>query len=82
MNNYGLYITNDKITNSSKKSGFPGYLAELTCYNFALSPSYILNSYKYYKKTIENYQKKLDMKNNNYALPKLITNSDYLCNSS
>lgn len=82
MNNYGLYITNDIATNSKKKSGFPGYLAELICYNFALSPSYISNSYSYYKKILDKYQKKLDRKNNNYALPRLITNSDYLCNSS
>lgn len=77
MNNYNLYITNDINASQNKTSGFAGYLAELMCYNYALGPSYIYNSYIYYKKIIEAYQMKLDYKNN-YKLPGLITNSDYL----
>lgn len=78
MNNYNLYLTSDINASHNKKSGFAGYLAELMCYNYALSPSYIYSSYIYYKKIIDSYQIKIDNKTK-YVLPGLITNSDYIC---
>ena len=77
MNSYDLYLTNDvSISANKKESGFAGYLAELIYYNYALSPYDIKQSYNYYKKIIDNYQSKIDVKNN-YTIPSLITNSDY-----
>ena len=77
MNGYNLFLTNDiKTSKNQKQSGFAGSLAELIYYNFALKPSEIYNSYNYYKKIINIYQNK--QITNNYILPQIITNSDYL----
>lgn len=77
MNGYNLYLTNDKpISKNSAESGFAGYIGELIFFNYALSPKDINNSYKYYKKIIDNYQNK-KVEDNKYVIPGLITNSDY-----
>jgi hypothetical protein len=78
MNNYNLYITNDASLNKDKLPGFAGYLAELMTYNYAIPQSQIYNSYQYYKKIIDKYQNSKNIENNNYKLPSLITNSDYV----
>ena len=78
MNNYSIYIASDFSTNLKNNSGFSGELAELICYNTALDSTYIFNSYLYYKKILEFYQRKIDFKKENYNIPSLITNSDYL----
>ena len=78
MNNYNLYITNDASLNKDKLPGFAGYLAELMTYNYAIPQSQIYNSYQYYKKIIDKYQNKKNKESNNYQLPSLITNSDYM----
>jgi len=75
MNNYNLYISGDKKTSSDKKkSGFPGYIANLTYYNYALSVNDIITIYNYYKEIIDKYQNKLlsNYKPNNNIL---ITNN-------
>ena len=77
INNYNLYITNDISFSKSNKSGYPGFLSQLICFNYALRPSYIYNSYKYYKEILNKYQNKIDYKEK-YNIPSLITNSDYL----
>jgi hypothetical protein len=77
MNGYNLYLTSDlKTSKNQNQCGFAGYLAELIYYNFALKPIDILKSYTYYKKIINNYE--LKQIKNNYVLPDIITNSDYL----
>lgn len=81
MNNYNLYITNDSKISQNNKPGFAGSLAQLICYNYALSPSDIYNSYNFYSKIVEKYQLNID-NNYKYAIPSLITNSDNsLCNT-
>ena len=83
MNNYNLYITNDSKISQNNKAGFAGSLAQLICYNYALSPSDILNSYSFYNKIIQRYQSRIDNNNNyKYMIPSLITNSDIgLCDN-
>lgn len=77
MNGYNLYISSDmNSSNNNKQSGFPGSIAQLIFYNYALTPYDIYNSYLYYKKIIDKYQNKI-VSNNGYSLPGLITNSDY-----
>lgn len=73
MNDYGLFITSDyalsQISNMSKsevseedtvyvnKTGFDGYLAYLTYYQYTLTPIEIINSINIYKDKINNYVK-------------------------
>jgi hypothetical protein len=77
MNSFPLYLTSDLLTSTNQeKSGFAGSLAQLIFYNYALTPYDIAKSYNYYKKIINNYQNNLIK--NNYQIPGLITNSDYL----
>lgn len=78
MNNYSIYVASDSSASLEKKSGFSGELAELICYNTPLNQFYIYNSYLYYKKILEFYQRKIDFKKEKYNIPSLITNSDYL----
>jgi len=81
MNNYNLYITSDAKISQNNKPGFAGSLAQLICYNYALGPADILNSYNFYNKIIEKYQFGIDS-NYKYMIPSLITNSDNgLCNT-
>ena len=76
MNGYNLYLTSDILTSTSKSdSGFAGNIAQLICYNYALSPTDIYKSYSYYKEILYKYQKKIDNKNK-YLISNLITNSD------
>jgi hypothetical protein len=78
MNGYNLYIANDKLASTKKsQSGFPGFLAELIYYNYALSPYDIKKNYLYYKGITDNYQKKISG-TTSYSISQLITNSDYL----
>jgi hypothetical protein len=80
MNGYNLYIANDKLASSKKnQSGFPGFLAELIYYNYALTAYDINKTYNYYKNIVENYQANL-IPTKNYSISQLITNSDYLEN--
>jgi hypothetical protein len=86
ISTYNLYINDDytsvipeeenNINISVNKNGFPGYLTNVINYNYPLTANYIKEAYKYYKKVIDDYQMKLDNKNNNYNIPSLITNSD------
>jgi hypothetical protein len=86
VSTYNLYINNDytsvvdekedNINVSINKNGFPGYLTNVINYNYPLTANYIKEAYSYYKKVIDNYQIKLDNKNNTYNIPSLITNSD------
>jgi len=86
VSTYNLYINNDytsvvpeeenNINISINKNGFPGYLTNVINYNYPLTANYIKEAYTYYKKIIDNYQTKLDNKNNTYNVPSLITNSD------
>jgi hypothetical protein len=77
MNGYNLYLTSDMYTSTNKKqSGFAGSLAELIYYNYALTQYDINQSYKYYKKIIDNYQNKI-ISEYKYTTSGLITNSDY-----
>jgi len=83
MNGYNLYLTGDVLASQYKQSGFAGRLAELIFYGYALSPVDIYNSYNLYKKIIDNYQKKYYRDNKDeYKIPDLITNSDYLSNNN
>lgn len=75
MNNYNLYITSDAKISQSNKPGFAGSLAQLICYNYALSPSDIFNSYNFYSGVIEKYQSSVNS-SYKYLIPSLITNSD------
>jgi len=71
------------LASQYKQSGFAGRLAELIFYGYALSPVDIYNSYNLYKKIIDNYQKKYYRDNKEeYKIPDLITNSDYLSNNN
>jgi hypothetical protein len=82
MNNYNLYIANDKLISSDqKKAGFPGYIANLVYYNYALSVNDIMTSYNYYKKIIDNYQNYIISNNQTNLNNSLITN-DMVLNSS
>ena len=83
MTNYNLYIAGDKlISTDQKQSGFPGYLAFLTYYNYALSINNINIIYNYYKKIINKYQNTI-LGNNQQNLNKsLITNNMTQENSS
>ena len=86
VSTYNLYINNDytsvvpeeedNINVSINKNGFPGYLTNVINYNYPLTANYIKEAYIYYKKIIDDYQIKIDNKNNNYNIPSLITNSD------
>ena len=86
VSTYNLYINNDYTTDipeeenniniSINKNGFPGYLTNVINYNYPLTANYIKEAYTYYKKIIDDYQIKLDNKNNTYSIPSLITNSD------
>jgi hypothetical protein len=86
VSTYNLYINNDytsvipeeesNINISINKNGFPGYITNVINYNYPLTANYIKEAYIYYKKIIDNYQIKLDNKNNTYNIPSLITNSD------
>jgi hypothetical protein len=82
MNNYNLYITNDAKISQNNKPGFAGSLAQLICYNYALSPTDVLNSYRFYNKVVEKYKFNVDSDSKyKYEIPSLITNSDNkLCN--
>ena len=86
VSTYNLYLNNDYTTNipeeenniniSVNKNGFPGYLTNVINYNYPLTGNYIKESYTYYKNIIDNYQIKINNKNNTYSIPSLITNSD------
>jgi hypothetical protein len=86
VSSYNLYLNNDytsvipeeenNINISVNKNGFPGYLTNVINYNYPLTANYIKEAYIYYKKIIDKYQLNLDIKNNNYNIPSLITNSD------
>jgi hypothetical protein len=86
VSTYSLYMNNDytsvipeeenNINISINKNGFPGYITNVINYNYPLTANYIKEAYIYYKKIIDNYQIKLDNKNNTYNIPSLITNSD------
>jgi hypothetical protein len=90
VSSYNLYINNDYIpiipedenninsstSTSINKYGFPGYLTNVINYNYPLTANYIKEAYTYYKNIIDNYQIKIDNKNNTYSIPSLITNSD------
>jgi hypothetical protein len=69
-----LYI-GEKKSDVKKYSKFPGYLAQLTYFNYSLTAHNVYSSYIYNKKILDNYEEK---KNNNYVTQPLITNSDYL----
>jgi hypothetical protein len=82
MNGYNLYIANDKLASTKKnQSGFPGFLAELIYYNYALTAYNINKTYNYYKNILKNYQSNLTP-TKNYSISQLITNSDYLENKN
>ena len=68
-----IYI-GEKII-KDKNVGFPGYLAQLTYFNYPLTPEIVYQGYNYNKKIIDNYENK---NKNNYITSQLITNSDYL----
>jgi len=75
MNNYNLYISGDKlISKNKKKSGFPGYIANLIYYNHSLTVNDIISGYNYYKKIIDSYQNNLLRNNRVEVNSKLITN--------
>jgi hypothetical protein len=79
MNQYNLYIANDKmISKNENESGFAGSIAQLTYYNYVLKNSEIMESYKYYKKIIDNYQNKFIKNNYNFKNSILIRNDDIL----
>ena len=68
-----IYVGEKNIIN--KNIGFPGSLAQLTYFNYPLTPDLIYKGYTYNKKIIDNYEDKIK---NNYITSQLITNSDYL----
>jgi len=68
-----VYIGEKNI--KDKNVGFPGYLAQLTYFNYPLTPEIVYQGYTYSKKIIDNYENK---NKNNYTTSQLITNSDYL----
>jgi hypothetical protein len=77
MNGYNLYVSNDKLISKNKDQyGFPGSLAELIYFNYALSPTDINNTYLYYKKIIDSYKYNKNNNNYDYNIPKLINNKD------
>ena len=77
VNNYSLFITDDKILSNENISGFAGYLGELICFNYSLDSLQIYTLYSYYKKILDSYQLRIIKKKSNYKIPRLITNSDY-----
>ena len=84
MNNYNLYIANDKhISSDKKKSGFPGHIANLIYYNYALSVNDINTSYNYYKKIMNHYQKNIIHNNtSNFKQNNSLITNDMILQSS
>lgn len=79
MNQYNIYVANDKLLSKNQdQSGFAGSIAELTYYNYALTVNEIMDSYKYYKEIINNYQNMLIKNNYTFTNGLLITNDDTL----
>jgi hypothetical protein len=68
--NYSLYLSYD-----SSPGGFPGNLAQLTYYNYALQSTEVSKIFLYYQNVLNNYNNKQNEKNI-YNISKLITNSD------
>lgn len=77
MNQYNIYVGNDKLlSKNNNESGFAGSIAELVYYNYALNVNQVMESYKYYKKIMDDYQNNYIKNNYTYNGSKLITNSD------
>ena len=72
---YNLYIAKDAKSNIEKKNGFPGFLANLSYYNYSLNQNQINMICKEYGDKFRNYQssqnKKID-----YTTSCLVTDSD------
>jgi hypothetical protein len=68
-----IYI-GENNANKNNNIGFPGFLAQLTYFNYALTADAVYKGYTYNKKIIEKYEDKIK---NDYVISNLITNSDY-----
>ena len=72
---YNLYIAKDGSTNSDNKNGFPGFMANLSYYNYPLNQSQINDICNEYGSKFKKYQ---DSENSkiNYTTSCLVTDSD------
>lgn len=77
-----IYIGMDKLLNecttdctSGTKGGFPGFIGEMIYYPYVLTLTDIQESYNYYKKIVDDYQKKL-IGSKKITVPGLIRNRD------
>ena len=68
-----IYI-GENNANKNNNIGFPGFLAQLTYFNYALTADAVYKGYIYNKKIIDKYENKIK---NDYVISNLITNSDY-----
>lgn len=74
LSNNNIYI-GEKNSNVKKYAQFPGYLAQLTYYNYSLTSENVYDAYIYNKNLLDQYDLK---RKSNYETQPLITNSDYL----
>lgn len=72
-----IYI-GENNANKNNNIGFPGFLAQLTYFNYALTPDAVYKGYNYNKEIIKKYENKIK---NDYVISNLITNSDYYSNN-
>ena len=72
---YNLYIAKDEKTNYEKKIGFPGFIANLSYYNYSLNQTQINQICNEYGSKFKSYQMKENSKVD-YKTSCLITDSD------
>ncbi len=82
LNTKNIYIGKDELLNQCQnctagttKGGWPGFLAELIYYPYVLSNEEISDSYKYYKKIVDQYQSKINNEKKS-KYPALISKKD------
>jgi hypothetical protein len=78
MDQYNLYISNDKNASPTQQSGFAGSISELIYYNYALTNINVNKSYEYYKDIINKYQNNYISNNYSFNNIKLLNNNDRL----
>ena len=72
---YNLYIAKDGATNEDKNNGFPGFLANLSYYNYSLNQAQINSICEEYSERFKKYQNNKNTKVN-YTTSCLVTDSD------
>ena len=72
---YNLYVAKDGATNYEKKNGFPGFIANLSYYNYSLNQSQINEICNEYGSRFKKYQNSENSKID-YTTSCLVTDSD------